>query len=432
MALDIPTNPKVLEDRSKTDLARELPTTANPFLQESWMAAQAIAGARRVFEFYQQLRILELEAIPVTAIEKLPLWASFWNITTNPATQSTGLVVATGTAGTLIPITAVLNSTSGATYGVQNAVTIQANSITVSSITRVGTIATATLSSSQSLFTGLSVTISGATPSQYNGTFTITVTGATTFTYVMASDPMASASGTMLAAFTTAILTVRSTQFQTADIDVNQDPNAPLTFSTPIFGVTNTAYADQGGIGGGVVVETTEALRTRLLNRVQNPVALFNDAAIEAKAKEVTGVTDVFVIDAYPTAGRVTVYFVRTGDTSPIPSGAEVTDVYNILLTIKPAHTDSADVIVLAPTPVNTTFNFTSITPDNQATRDAITAGLTALFLDEGVVGQAMTNGQYTAAIINAGVTSYSLSTPSGDIGGGVGQYPVVAGINFA
>jgi hypothetical protein len=70
----------------------------------------------------------------------------------------------------------------------------------VTSITRVTTTATLTLTAAfEGLKTGQTVTISGATPSQYNGTFVITRTSSTVFTYTMASDPGASASGTILA-----------------------------------------------------------------------------------------------------------------------------------------------------------------------------------------------------------------------------------------
>jgi len=65
--------------------------------------------------------------------------------------------------------------------------------IAISTITRVGTTATLTTSSNHGLSTGNTVYITQASPSQYNGTFTITVTGATTFTYTMTSDPGASA-----------------------------------------------------------------------------------------------------------------------------------------------------------------------------------------------------------------------------------------------
>jgi len=65
---------------------------------------------------------------------------------------------------------------------------------TISSITHVGTTATLNTSTAHGLITGNQVTISGATPSAYNGTFVITKVDADTFTYTMASNPGADAS----------------------------------------------------------------------------------------------------------------------------------------------------------------------------------------------------------------------------------------------
>lgn len=64
---------------------------------------------------------------------------------------------------------------------------------TNTSITRSGTTATLT-QTGHGYATNDRITVTGATPSGYNGTFVCTVTGANTLTYVMASDPGASAS----------------------------------------------------------------------------------------------------------------------------------------------------------------------------------------------------------------------------------------------
>jgi hypothetical protein len=64
---------------------------------------------------------------------------------------------------------------------------------TISSITSVGTLATLTTSTPHGLLTGDYVTISGVTPSNYNSSYIITVTGATTFQYTMVSSPGSSA-----------------------------------------------------------------------------------------------------------------------------------------------------------------------------------------------------------------------------------------------
>ena len=68
----------------------------------------------------------------------------------------------------------------------------------ISSITRLGTTATATLTA-HGYTDGDYVNIRGAAQSQYNGNFYIEVTGTNTFTYTLTSDPGSSASGTLIA-----------------------------------------------------------------------------------------------------------------------------------------------------------------------------------------------------------------------------------------
>jgi hypothetical protein len=67
------------------------------------------------------------------------------------------------------------------------------NGQTISSITNVTTIATLTTAANHNLTTGTFITVSGATPAAYNGTFSITVVDAVSFTYTMLTDPAGSA-----------------------------------------------------------------------------------------------------------------------------------------------------------------------------------------------------------------------------------------------
>ena len=67
---------------------------------------------------------------------------------------------------------------------------------TISSITRGGAgnlTATLTTASAHSLVTGNTITVAGATPAEFNGTYRITVTGASTLTYTMATAPSGNA-----------------------------------------------------------------------------------------------------------------------------------------------------------------------------------------------------------------------------------------------
>ena len=63
----------------------------------------------------------------------------------------------------------------------------------ITSITFVSSTATLTTNSPHGLSTNDYVTVTGASPAQYNGTYSVTVTGASTFTYVMASTPATNA-----------------------------------------------------------------------------------------------------------------------------------------------------------------------------------------------------------------------------------------------
>lgn len=64
----------------------------------------------------------------------------------------------------------------------------------ISTITHSTVTATVTTATNHTLLTGMTVTLTGQTSAVYSGTFNITVTGATTFTYVMPSDPGGNAS----------------------------------------------------------------------------------------------------------------------------------------------------------------------------------------------------------------------------------------------
>jgi hypothetical protein len=75
-------------------------------------------------------------------------------------------------------------ATSPATNSTSNG-----SSYSISAITNIGTGALVTTAADHNLFTGNTVVITGATPSAYNGTFTITKQSATTFSYALLSNP---------------------------------------------------------------------------------------------------------------------------------------------------------------------------------------------------------------------------------------------------
>jgi hypothetical protein len=69
-----------------------------------------------------------------------------------------------------------------------------ATAVSISTITHVGAIATVTTGTAHNLKTGNQITVAGAIPADYNGTYEITVLSPTTFTYEMATTPSINAS----------------------------------------------------------------------------------------------------------------------------------------------------------------------------------------------------------------------------------------------
>jgi len=134
-------------DRMRTDLQGVLPTL-NPSLRNSFIDGIIVSTAGRINEFYEDLDALIEQMFPDTATgEFLERWGEYVNITRNPATQATGLITATGLAGSIIPIDTNLQTTNGITYTTDAEATITSDVISIISITRIGTTATATTAS---------------------------------------------------------------------------------------------------------------------------------------------------------------------------------------------------------------------------------------------------------------------------------------------
>ena len=294
MSLGLPETSTDVEDRIKVDVAREAPDS-NPYVQNSWLLALIVGFGRRIFDLYRDLKRSEDNTFPDTATgERAEQWGTIYGKTRTPATQATGNCIATGLDATLIPADTRLVANDIA-YKTTTDATISDQVISVTSITRSGTTATVTTASSHNLASNVPVTIAGATQTEYNLTdAVITITGLATFTYQVEGSPV-TATGTITAAFTSASVPVISITF---GILTNLTLNAPLTLQSPISGVDDVMNTDFSAIGGGTDIETDALFKARYLDRIQNPVAHFNINDIVTKAKEVAGVTRVFVEEA--------------------------------------------------------------------------------------------------------------------------------------
>jgi uncharacterized phage protein gp47/JayE len=423
-----------LNQSSKVDIRSEL-LGSNPFLRNSWIGSIAKALAFRMFDFYEKLKELLRQFFWDTAeIPYMDRWASIFGIQTKAASQASGYIVAQGTPSSVINNNSKL-SVGGVQYKTTLSKTILADSLNIISATWSASTVTIQTASNHNLASGINVTIAGMTPTGYNGVHSILVTAADEFSYPLESDPTpATVLGTV--SFNTALIPVQ------ADDDffgsqTNQDPGTAFTFTVPIAGVNNQAFADFNGLTGGADQESTEDKRIRFLFRVQNPVANFNVAAIINKALEVPGNTRIWVREITPEVGQVTIYFTRDND-GIIPTNGDVTNTKNKILEIKPANTADDDVKVFKPTPKTIDFIFASLSPNTSTMQSAINANLDVFFEEKTETGRDVTENEYLSAIQNTIDTetgnfliSFSLTTPSGNISVASGELPVKGTVTF-
>ncbi len=437
MPLDLPNTSKEIVDRSRADVQREM-ESANPFLRNSAIGAIITANCRRVFDFYLQLQIAAKQLLWSTSTDTyLDEWASIFGINRLPATIAIGRVVFTGTAGSTINKSAVMSDSSGEEYKPKQTGTIAESVVSVVTISSAGTLATATTTDDHRYANGLSVTISGCTHSAYNGTFVITVTGNKEFTYGLASEYTGSCTDELTTSTATFVsLKVKSLGFGAA---VNQESGASLTLLSPIVGVDAAATVGFGEIGGGADIESDQDFRARFLERTRNPVSNFNVSDITSRAKEVNGVTRVWVQTITPDIGQVTIYFVRDNDETIIPSSSEVAETAWYLLAIIPASMSWDDMIVSAPTPVTVDFNISSLNPDTPSMRLAVEASLDAFFRSSTNVAENLDQDAYRAAIWNTvdldngeELIDFSLSAPTGDVSININEIPVLGTVSYS
>lgn len=491
---------------------------SNPFFPNGFLNGIATAQALVLFDLNQQLKEAIREVFWDTADgEFLERAASFFEITPLEATRALGTIVVQGIGGTSIPISQTLsvsgiNYTSQAsaqinppviisvlsiersgstasvtTVGAHNQSTglfteiIGANEveyngtfsitvtgsdtfdytisgtpstpatgtitasftslISITSLNRGGTIVTAETSAPHNQATGVSVTIGGADQTEYNGPFIITVTTTTRFTYVIASEPLTPATGIIQAAFLTAAMPVL------ADLDSigsqgNQDSGTFLTFtSPPIAGLESIAYVNLDGLTQGNDSEAQEDFRLRFLQRVQNPVANFNVAAITNQVLSVPGNTRVFVQEVHPELGQVTIYFTRDND-DVIPTPTDVSTTKAAILLIKPANTSDDNVIVAAPTPKVVDYIFSSIVPNTSTMQTAVINALSVFYEEDttmSIGAQTIKKVAYDAAVFGAQdletgdkLTDFDITQPPSDISVAPGELGVLGNVTFA
>lgn len=434
VALNLPSSSSEIKNRIKSRI-QALVSISNPFLVGSWLGALADSFGERIFDFYRAITIAIDEAFIDTTTTNIDRWGSQYNLSRNGASFATGLVhFQANLLSDPITIGTLFADSDGNLFEAIERKAKTFDFLMPSSLTRTGTTATAVFASKHYLNTGDNAVISNASDALYNGTHEVVVVDDNTFTYDIDSGAAASATG---AAFTRSGGEVRVRAVE-AGVAGNIKAFTPLTLQTPITGVDDDCAVNEEDFVGGADRESDEAFRERIIDLIRNPISHFNAADIRRIAKSVSTITRVFINEATPAEGQVTVYVMSDNEFDPIPNAAKINQVKNAILTIKPANTSIADVIVAAPTKITQNFVFSSLTPNTPTMRASITESLKQFFAESTEVGVDIQEDAYRSAIfatvdVNTGqkLTSFALSSPSTNISVAAGNIVVLGTVTF-
>jgi uncharacterized phage protein gp47/JayE len=404
---------------------------AEQFYPASYFLALLQSVAGRFYEENNKLQELyNLLFFYTTSDEFLNEWGAGYGLTRKAATIASGQITITGTIGTLLSVGTVFVSSSGLLYTSSTEGNIEQVNIPVTLTTSpvpnslVDYNAVATTPYPHTFATGMTVFISSPLAIEYQGNQTITVLDDLTFSYVIQSNPPQNVDGTAEAAL--ANVAIFS---QTTGENVNLASGAELTLQIPNPAVNEPSRVQIGGIIGGESEETDTAYRSRLIYRIQNPVANYSVSAITTAALSVAGVTRVKVYpvtnnNITPAPGYVTLFFLMDNTPGPITQ-SQIDTVYEAVAgpTIKPAQVPPENIIVRAPTLVLVDFVFTSLLPSTAGLQKAVSDNLLDFFSNSAEIGKSITQAAYTSVIYNTidpnngqAVTSFSLQTPITDI----------------
>lgn len=215
--------------------------------------------------------------------------------------------------------------------------------------------------------------------------------------------------------------------------NTNASAGQTLNLVSPLPGVQSSATVASGGLTGGTDDETPEQLLSRLKQVVQQTPQGGADADYETWAREVSGVTRVWVMPMWNGAGTVGVYFTRDDDASIIPDAGEVATVQDYIDAVRPV---TADVTVYAPTsvPIDMTIQ---LAPNDSITQAAVESELIDLLRREANVEDGNGSGAILlshireAISIATGETDHNLVTPSADVTFSAGELATLGTITW-
>lgn len=202
-----------------------------------------------------------------------------------------------------------------------------------------------------------------------------------------------------------------------------------LSLSSPISGVQSQAVVAAAGVTHGEDAEADDALRDRLLARIQAPPHGGAERDYEAWALEVAGISRAFVFPLHLGAGTVGLAILADDQSPPVPDADKIEEVQAYIDARRPV---TASVTVYAPTPVALDLTI-QLVPSTSAAQAAVAAELEDLLQREATPGGTIALSHIREAIsIAAGETDHVLVAPAADVTHSVGEIATLGVITWA
>lgn len=247
--------------------------------------------ATQVFTEQKNIEELQNDFFPQTgAGEFLDFWGEIEGLTRGQGSVASGNMSIEAVPFTGVPIgttfasgSNIYESTAAAFSG------FNAGSVT---LTFSGGIVTAVTGVAHTLVNNFSVTISGASDSDYNGTFVIIVIDEFTFTYAIVGTPAAPDSGSYVSFEAFINLPIQSVEI---GADQNLPLNSTLVIQTPVVSAASFGLANGDGITAGADAEDDESFRERILLSLASDKGVFTSPQIRLNGLSVLTATRIFI-----------------------------------------------------------------------------------------------------------------------------------------
>ncbi len=406
MAFQRPTLAELI-DRTQADFVSRL-ELVGAVLRRSvvYVLSRVLAGVAHML--HGHLDFLGRQLFPDLSVDEyLVRQASLYGLAKTSPDFARGTVIVTGTNGTAIPAEEILTRSDGAEYEVD----AEVNIATLTAWTAITTYDAGDIRRNGGI---VYLCIEGGTSAASGGptgTDSAITDGTVEWMHI----------GTGTAAVEADVTAVEAGADQTLSVGV------VLSFESPVSGADAVATVSVV-LEDGTDEETTEALRTRLLEHMADPANGGTLADYIAWAKTVSGVTRVWPVRLGLGPGTVLVRFVRDDDASIIPDAGEVAEVQAVLDAEAPAH---ATPTAFAPELYAIDFEVT-VVPDTTPVREAVEAELADLIFRRGEPGGTILLSEIRTAIgTAAGLTDYTLTDPVADVTHTPNQIPELGSIAF-